>query len=88
MQEKNWQINKQDVVFTPLENEGVILNLRTKYYFTVNDTGLRIWQLLEQGSTTRQIVSAIAEEYDVSEQQCQQDVETLLMGLQSESLIA
>jgi hypothetical protein len=43
-----------DVVVTELdgENESVLLHLGTKKYYTLNETGVRIWQLLGEGYKT------------------------------------
>lgn len=81
------QINKQDVVFTQLEDEAVILNLRTKYYFTVNETGSRVWELLEQGQSPEAIVQTIADEYEVAPEECAADVNDLIGKFEREGLL-
>jgi len=42
---------RPDVVVTVLEDEAVLLDLETKYFYTVNATGWAIVQLFEQGTT-------------------------------------
>lgn len=81
------QINQQDVVFTQLDDEGVILNLRSKYYFTVNATGLRVWQLLQKGLDQEAIVEQLMVEYDIDAATCRADVAALLAGFKREALL-
>ena len=40
-----------EVVATVLENEAVLLDLRTKYFYSVNASGWAIAQLFESGTT-------------------------------------
>ena len=42
---------RPDVVVTVLEDEAVLLDLETKYFYSVNATGWAIVQLFEQGTT-------------------------------------
>lgn len=45
-----------EVIVTELEGkEAVLLHLGTRMYFTLNETGLRIWQMLSSGLTPGEI---------------------------------
>ena len=53
-----------NVVFTRLgENEGVLLHLRTKCYYSVNETGSRLWELLQERRQPRRLADALMDEY-------------------------
>ena len=52
---------------TAVDNEGVVLHLGSLRYFTVNETGLTILRALEQPRTLAQLVTAVTDEYDVSD---------------------
>jgi len=47
---------RPDVVATALEHEAVLLDLQTKYFYTVNSSGWAITQLFESGSTPADVV--------------------------------
>lgn len=70
------------------DGTGVILNLETKYYFTLNETGVALWQALEAGAGTAQ---AIAEElvrrFEVDGAQALADVREVLAELVAEKLV-
>ena len=78
-----------EVVFTPLRGEeAALLDLRTKAYFSLNETGRRIWELLPDHPTVSSIVSALAEEYEGETDELAQAVRELLERLRAEDLLA
>jgi hypothetical protein len=79
-----------DVVVTALdgENESVLLHLGTKKYYTLNETGVRIWQLLGEGYTTDKITQKICAEYEVSSASAEKSVSELILKLLEEELLS
>lgn len=79
-----------DVVVTELdgENESVLLHLGTKKYYTLNETGVRIWKLLGEGYTTHEVTQKICEEYEVSSTSAEKSVSTLILKLLEEELLS
>jgi hypothetical protein len=55
-----------DLRLTSLEGEGVVLHLKSRRYFSVNETGLTLLEALKQPQTFAQLVAKIVAEYDVS----------------------
>lgn len=51
---------------TALEGEGVVLHLRSRRYFSVNETGLLLLEALKEPRTFDELVAAILGEYEVS----------------------
>jgi hypothetical protein len=55
-----------DAVDTELEtNELVLLHLQSKTYYSLNLTGMRVWQGLKQGFSLREISRRLQEEFEV-----------------------
>ena len=48
---------------------------------TLNESGLMLWRLLEQGSTREALATALTEEYDVSYEMALADVDEYLEKL-------
>lgn len=48
-----------DVVCSSLPEGGVLLDLDTKQYFALNQTGLAVWQYLEDGGALAQLRSTL-----------------------------
>jgi hypothetical protein len=56
-----------DLRLTAVEDEGVVLHLGSLRYFTVNETGLVILQELMQPRTIDELVKAVTDAYDVTD---------------------
>ncbi len=53
----------EHVLFRQLDDEAVLLDLKSGTYFGLNDVGARVWQLmLEHGSLSR-VLDVLQEEY-------------------------
>ena len=75
-----------DVVYTKLnENEGALLHLKTKMYFTTNDSGTMIWELMQSGHSIDEIAEQIQATFNVD--QPVDEVCTFLEFLKEENLI-
>lgn len=70
-----------------LSDGAVLLHLYTKRYFSLNDTGSRIWTLLERQASEDEIVDTLVREYDVKMPEAKQAVRRLLDDLLAERLI-
>ena len=78
-----------EVVITELEEdkEAVLLHLRTKAYFTLNETGLRIWQMMNSDITLREIGERLRNEFDVSPEKAGKSILNLIRELVHEKLV-
>jgi Coenzyme PQQ synthesis protein D (PqqD) len=72
---------------TELEDGAVLLNLDTKYYYTLNSTGLRIWQIMDESKDPLEIAQRLATEYEVDEEKAKASVVNLMEELEQEGLI-
>jgi hypothetical protein len=72
---------------TELEDGAVLLNLDTKYYYTLNSTGLRIWQIMDESKDPLEIAQKLAIEYEVDEEKAMESVVKLMEELEQEGLI-
>ncbi|MCL4728211.1 MAG: PqqD family peptide modification chaperone, partial [Candidatus Kuenenia stuttgartiensis] len=59
----------------------------TKMYFTLNETGLRIWQMLSSGLTAGEISEIIQNEFDVLPEKARESVLKLIHELIREKLV-
>ena len=56
-----------DLRLTALEGEGIVLHLKERRYFTVNETGLVLLEALKEPRSFAELVAALLREYEVSE---------------------
>jgi hypothetical protein len=67
--------------------EVVILNLENGVYYSLDEVGARIWELLESPLTVGRIRNEIVTEYDVDARRCQRDIQSLLGALVAQGLV-
>ncbi len=77
-----------DVVYTRFdETSAALLNLKTKRYYTLNETGARIWELLEAGQDMPVILEVIQTEFEVDDGEAGSCVRGFLDELRGEGLL-
>ncbi len=70
------------------EGEGVLLHLETKSYYTLNATGVFIWEQLEAGrQTIEELVAALLDSYEVTQEEAAHQVQVFLEALKREGLV-
>jgi coenzyme PQQ synthesis protein D (PqqD) len=78
----------KDVIFTDFEGgEGILVDLNTKQYYRLNETGALIWRGLEKGSTIEEIVTEMQNIYEVSREHAMKSLDKLLTTLESNRLV-
>lgn len=77
----------EDVVFTAMEDEAVLLHLGTRKYYGLNETGLRVWQMMQVGATVRDIAESLSNEYEVNVDEALEAVIHLCEELLAEKLV-
>ena len=70
-----------------LGGEAAILQLASGIYYGLNPVGARVWSLLRQPRTVREIRDALLSEYEVDRAPCEHDLLALLHALVAERLI-
>jgi hypothetical protein len=76
-----------DAVFAEVPGGGVVLHTGTKRYYSLNETGARIWALLEARGDPAAAAEAIATEYGISHADAEQSVTALVDGLAAAGLL-
>jgi hypothetical protein len=74
-------------IFTDLDGEVVILNLKTGIYYGLNGVGSSIWYLIQHPKAISEIKDALIAQYKVEPDQCEKDLLALLDTLQDEGLV-
>jgi len=77
----------QDQVFTEIDGETVMMSISKGKYYSLDETGSRIWQLLEVPVSVSELIKTLRREYNDPENMTEQDVLALLQQLQNRELI-
>lgn len=70
-----------------VDGEEVVLDLERGIYYGLNAMGSQIWSMIQSPSTVGEVIDAIVEEYDVSREQCADDVVAYLHDLEDSGLV-
>ena len=54
-----------DVLFRQLDDEAVLLNLKTGIYFGLNPVATRMWQLIAEHASLDRVLETMVHEYDI-----------------------
>lgn len=76
-----------DAVFAEVPGGGVVLHTGTKRYYSLNETGARIWALLESRGDPNEAAATIASEYGIGRPDAQRAVSELVDGLSAAGLL-
>ena len=77
-----------EVLAKRLDESTVLVDIGTNRIFELNESGTRVWELLDQGLNTDRIVQRLIDEFDVEDEQAAGDVKKLLSQLEAEGLLA
>ena len=77
----------QEVLFQPLGEEAVLLNLQNNRYYGLNEVGARMWQLLQEHGELYAVVAQMVAEYEVEEAVLRQDLQTLIAQLVEQEML-
>jgi len=87
----NWhqsvRINAPAVVGEVIENEAIVVNLKTGIYYSFNRTASEIWGFIQQNTSSQEIAQWMSERYPNSSHSMNAEISTFLGLLQEEKLI-
>jgi Coenzyme PQQ synthesis protein D (PqqD) len=75
------------------DGTAVLLHMQTKFYFTLNETGVFVWKLLSssgapgEGWARDAVATKLTEEFDVDLARATADLDALLDELRAEKLL-
>ena len=63
-----------EVLAQEVDEETVLLDMKSENYFGLDEVGSRIWQLLKETGNLQTVFDTMREEYDVDEKQLKKDL--------------
>jgi len=76
------------IVASELEDgDGVLVDLKTRQYYQLNESAMLIWSAIENGSSLSQIADRLTATYEVTNERAIASAETLFRQLQKHKLL-
>lgn len=80
-------VRTKEILSAEVGNEVVLMSIDQGVYYGLNPVGARVWSLLGEPVPVHEMCEQIVEEFEVTPQQCQEEVLALLEDLQEQGLI-
>jgi hypothetical protein len=80
-------VQNPEVVVTELEDGAVLLNMESRLYYSLNNSALEIWHLLELPAEAGDVAQRLATRVEVDETQATRTVSAFLDELEKERLV-
>jgi hypothetical protein len=74
-------------VSSEIGDEVAILDLKAGTYYGLDGVGARVWELVQEPQSVREIWYILLEEYEVEPERCERDLLALLQRLAYEGLV-
>ena len=76
------------VLSQEVSGETVLLDLQSEFYFGLDKTGTRIWELLQSGVSIEDLIGTMLDEFEVDRETLEADVNALLGKLLDAGLVS
>jgi hypothetical protein len=80
-------VRDENVISQASGEATVLFHMETGRYFSLNETGSRVWALCDGTMTAGEIATRMAEEFDASPYVLQDDISELLQQLAGQGLV-
>ncbi|MDP2939172.1 MAG: PqqD family protein [Candidatus Omnitrophota bacterium] len=84
---KRYKIDKDKITYRIIDAEAVILNLDNGYYYSLNETGTKIWKHINDGKNLSEILDSLKTEFQIPENKLKNDLFGLIKDLEKEELV-
>lgn len=74
-------------IVVEVEGEGVVIQPESGQMFSLNETGLFVYRLLDQGQSVKEIARKLSKEYNVGQKEAMTDVTEFVRQLQEKGYL-
>lgn len=71
-------VRQDDLSWRRVDDEVVVLDLRSSRYLSLNGSGALLWEALAEGADEDQLAAALVDEYDIDRARAEQDARAFL----------
>jgi hypothetical protein len=82
-----WLMENPEVVCTELEDGAILLNMESRFYYSLNTVALDIWRIIATAEGPEDLGRFLVARYDVDEEQARASVSRFVEQLERERLV-
>jgi hypothetical protein len=76
-----------DIIDSRIDTDMVLLSVESGKYYSTNDIGARIWELIETPRPVKTVIDLLTTEYEIDRRTCETNVIDFLGQLMQEGLL-
>ena len=80
-------VQPDGVLTQVVDNEMVLMDVRSERYFALDDVGLRFWHVLLDTQTLDEAIATLAAEYEVDQAKLERDLRKFVNTLEAKGLL-
>jgi hypothetical protein len=84
---RRFQANSPNVIHETIEDEVILIDLKSGTYYSLREAGATVWQAIERGAHEDEIRAAVEQRYEGASDEIRDSVVQLVAELESEGLI-
>ncbi len=84
---KSFLVKDQEVLFTSMGEDAVLLHVQRGDYYSLNRVGARVWTLSDGNKNIGDLAKEITGEFDISLEEAERDIIELIEQLEKEGLV-
>jgi hypothetical protein len=77
----------EGIVEVEIDGELVMMSIENGAYYGLDTVASRVWELIENPQTIKVICDQLLEEFDVTKEQCLEDIFTFLNAMDEQKVI-
>ena len=78
---------EREIIMTHIGDEAVLLNIKNGRYFSLNSTGERVWERLQEHADSEIVLTIMLDEYDADREVLWQDINNIILRLADAELV-
>jgi hypothetical protein len=82
-----WKQRTQDLSWREMDDQAIILDLRSASYLRLNGSALTLWERLEDAATLAELATTLSQRFDVTAEVANRDATEFLTAALSAGLV-
>ena len=78
---------KSEILSSDMDGETVMMSVENSEYYSLSPIGTRIWEIVEQEISYKDLISKLMSEYKVDADTCKSDTEEFINELINKGLV-
>jgi sensor domain CHASE-containing protein len=83
----NLKIRSDDLSWRQVEDEVIVVDLRSNEYLSINQSGTALWEMLVDGTTSETMAARLASDFGLDHDRARTDVEAFVAMLAERGLL-